>query len=264
MRSQKNKVKNSAGSASSRTQTGSRSDVDSRLLQQLSSKMGNSGLGTKLQQTAQERDVLLQLIGDRLKNIQHTQQIELDEVALRPEWFRNVAKGENGFFLPDPTRWKEVAQTYKQAGQALCRGDVSRGKQLLEQALEKEDAVQKSLPVQVTERLESDESTTAETPISTASEGNEICASRNPTRELAIADEIIAVRATVKNAPPIRRTRPFNWWEQQEESEEESQEHETQQEPAQEQDQETELTHEQESPAPTKNEHEKDEHDHER
>ena len=97
MRSQKNKVKNSTGAASSRTTKGSQSDVDSRLLQQLSTKMGNSGLSGKLQQTTQERDLLLNMIGGRLKNIQQIQQIELDEVALRPEWFRNVAKGENGF-----------------------------------------------------------------------------------------------------------------------------------------------------------------------
>lgn len=230
MRSHNSKVKNSTGAASSRTTKGSKSDVDTRLLQQLSTKMGNSGLSGKLQQTSQERDLLLHMIGGRLKNIQHIQQIELDEVAMRPEWFRNVAKGENGFFLPDPTRWKEVAQTYKQAGQALCRGDVSRGKQLLEQAMEKEAAVQASLPIQVTERLESDETTAPSSPVSTASEGAEICAARNPTRELAIADEIIAVQATVRNAQPIRRTRPFNWWEQQENSEEENQEQEDTQE----------------------------------
>ena len=69
MRSQKNKVKNSTGAASSRTTKGSKSDVDSRLLQQLSTKMGNSGFSGKLQQTAQDRDLLLNMIGDRLKNI---------------------------------------------------------------------------------------------------------------------------------------------------------------------------------------------------
>ena len=230
MRSQKNKVKNSAGASSSRTQSTKKSDVDSRLLQQLSSKMGNSGLSSTLQKAAQDRDTLLQYIGSRLRNIQHIQHIELDEVDLRPEWFRNVAKGEHGYFLPDPTRWKEVAQTYKQAGQALCRGDVSRGKQLLERALEQEQAVQESLPIQITERLDNNETSEPSSPTSTASEGNEVCAARNPTSELAIADQIISVRSTVKNAQPVRRPGSLQWWEQQEESEEEeSKDNETEQ-----------------------------------
>ncbi len=91
MRSQKNKVKNSTGSNSSRTKKGGQSDVDSRLLQQISSKMGNGGLQSQLQKTAQERDLLLEFLANRLKNIQQIQQIELDEMALRPEWFRDVA-----------------------------------------------------------------------------------------------------------------------------------------------------------------------------
>ena len=176
MRSQKNKVKNSTGSGSSRTKQGSNSDVDSRLLKQLSSKMGNGGMQSQLQQTSKDRDLLLEFLTSRLKNIQQIQKIELDEMALRPEWFRDVAKGENGFFLPDPTRWKETAETYKEAGQALCRGDVQRGKQLIEQAIQKEDAVKASLPIQVTDRLESKHAQEDGSPVSTAADSNEICA----------------------------------------------------------------------------------------
>ncbi len=222
MRSQNKKVKNSSGSASSKSGTlGKNSDVDSRLLKQLSSKMGNQGLSDRLQQSSAERDLLLQFIGAQLKGIQNIQQIELDEVSQRPEWFREVAKGENGYALPDPERWKEAASLYKQAGQALCQGNVSRGKQLLEQALEKEDATRESMPKQVEERLEDKERTMTGAPVSTATEGGEICPACNQTKELKIADKIMSVRATVKNAPPIRRTRPFNWWEELEDSQEE-------------------------------------------
>ncbi len=222
MRSQKNKLKNSTGSGSSRAKQGSQSDVDSRLLQQVSSKIGNGGLNSQLLKTANDRDNLLEFLMSRLKNIQQIQQIELDEMALRPEWFRDVAKGEHGFFLPDPTRWKETAQTYKLAGEALCRGDVRRGKQLIEEAVQKEAAATESLPIQVTERLQSKQSDEYGSPVSTAAETSEICAARTPPKDLSIADEIIAVQATIRGATPVRRTRPYTWWEQQEDSEEES------------------------------------------
>ncbi len=223
MRSQNNKVKNSTGAASSKSgKLGKNSDVDSRLLQQLSSKMGNQGLSDRLQQNSVQRDQLLQFICARLNNIQQIQQIELDEVSQRPEWFREVAKGENGFFLPDPERWKESATLYKKAGQALCQGNVSKGKQLLEEALKKEEATRDSLPEQVNERLESKEQEQTGAPVSTSTEGAEVCPARNTPQELKVADKILAVRATVRNAPPVRKTRPFNWWEEVEESEEDA------------------------------------------
>lgn len=231
MRSQNNKVKNSSGSASSKSgKLGKNSDAESQLLKQLSSKMGNQGLNSRLQQSSAERDMMLQFICSQLKDIQHVQQVELDEVAQRPEWFRDVAKGENGFALPDPERWKECASLYKKAGQALCRGDVSRGKQLLEEAIHKEDATRESIPEQVERRLESKERSQTESPVSTATEGGEICPSTREPKDLKIADKIMSVRATVKNAQPIKRTRPFNWWEEVEESEDvdtENEEHQT-------------------------------------
>lgn len=230
MRSQNNKVKNSTGAASSKSgKLGKNSDVDSRLLQQLSSKMGNQGLSDRLQQNSTQRDQLLQFVCSQLKNIQHIQQIELDEVAQRPEWFREVAKGENGFFLPDPERWKESATLYKKAGQAFCQGNVSKGKQLLEEALKKEETTRESLPEQVNERLSAQQQEQSGAPASTVTEGSEVCPARNTPQDLKIADKILAVRATVRNAPPVRKTRPFNWWEEAEESEESPQDSEQEQ-----------------------------------
>ena len=230
MRSQNNKVKNSSGSASSKSgKLGKSSNVESQLLKQLSSKMGNQGLNSRLQQSSADRDMMLHFICNQLKDIQHIQQIELDEVAQRPEWFRDVAKGENGYALPDPERWKECASLYKKAGQALCRGDVSRGKQLLEEAIKKEDATRESIPKQIERRLDSKEASQTESPVSTATEGGEICPSTREPQDLKLADKILSVRATVKNAQPVKRTRPFNWWEEMEDSEEVDTETEQQQ-----------------------------------
>ena len=223
MPSKINKVKNNIGSASSRSgKLGKNSDVDSQLLKQMSSKMGNQGLNNQLQNSSVERDLLLQFICKQLKSIQHIQQIELDEVNQRDEWFREVAKGDHDFSLPEPERWKECASLYKKAGQALCRGDVSRGKHLLEEALKKEDAARDALPEQVEERLDAKEKIMTGSPVSTATEGGEICPSTKPPKDLSIADKILSVRSTVRNASPVRRTPAFNWWEELEESEEDA------------------------------------------
>ena len=222
MSSKSNKLKNNVGSASSRSgKLGKSTDVDSSLLKQLSSKMGNQGLNDRLQKSSAERDLLLQFICHQLKNVQHIQQIELDEVGQRAEWFREVAKGDHNFDLPDPERWKECASLYKKSAQALCRGDVSKGKQLLEEALKKEDAARHDLPEQIEERLDAKDKVMTGSPVSTASEGGEVCPATRAPKELNIADKILSVRSTVRSASPVRRTPAFNWWEQIEESEEE-------------------------------------------
>ena len=216
-----NKLKNNVGSASSRSgKLGKNTDIDSQLLKQMSSKMGNQGLNDRLQKSSAERDLLLQFICNQLKEIQHIQQIELDEVNQRDEWFREVAKGDHDFSLPEPERWKDCASLYQKAGQALCRGDVSRGKQLLEEAIKKEDTARDALPEQVEERLDTNEKVMSGSPVSTASEGGEICPATKTPKDLSIADKILSVRATVRNASPVRRTPAFNWWEELEESEE--------------------------------------------
>ena len=223
MPSKSNKLKNNVGSASSRSgKLGKSSDVDSQLLKQMSGKMGNQGLNSTLQKSSADRDRLLEFICHQLKNVQRIQEIELDEVRQRDEWFREVAKGDYDFSLPEPERWRECAALYKKSAQALCRGDVSRGKQLLEEALKKEDTARDSLPEQVEERLEAKDKVMTGSPVSTASEGDEICPSTKAPKDLAIADKILAVRSTVRTASPVRRTPAYNWWEELEESEEEA------------------------------------------
>ena len=57
-------------------------------------------------------------------------------------------------------------------------------------------------------------------PVSTATEGGELCPATKSPKDLSIADKILSVRSTVRNASPVRRTPAFNWWEELEESEE--------------------------------------------
>jgi len=93
MRSQNSKVKKNSGATSTKSgKLDKNADVDSKLLKQLSSKMGNQGLNDRLQQSSGERDTLLQFICAQLKSVQHIQQIELDEVSQRPEWFREIGR----------------------------------------------------------------------------------------------------------------------------------------------------------------------------
>ena len=130
--------------------------------------------------------------------------------------------GTNGFersqkaiatlVCPNLNVGKSAHLLYKKSAQALCRGDVSRGKTLLEEALKKEDTARESLPEQVEERLDAKDKVMTGSPVSTASEGGEICPSTRAPKELNIADKSLSVRATVRTASPVRRTPAFNWW----------------------------------------------------
>lgn len=194
-------------------------DVDSKILEQLSKKMGNDSIKSQLDKKSGERDQLLAFISSHLQDIKHVQNIEMDELKLRPEWFRNVAKGVTGYALPDPSRWHECTKLFKQSAEAMCRGNLGQGKQLLEEALKKEEQAYESLPTQVNERLESNQRSGSTSPVSTNVESMEICPAKNLPTEIAIADEILRKDPHVKDAAPVRRTRPFTWWEQEEEKE---------------------------------------------
>ena len=58
-------------------------------------------------------------------------------------------------------------------------------------------------------------------PVSTATEGGEVCPSIKTPKDLSIADKILSVRSTVRKSSPVRRTPAFNWSGRTEESEEE-------------------------------------------
>src|SRR6056300_2012650 len=113
MRSQNKSPKSTNRQSHTKRGAGLRSgDVDSKILQKISGKQGNDSLQAQLNQRGAERDQLLSFIVHRLKNIQNVQNIELDEMKNKQKWFRDVAKGENNAYLPEPTRWHEAAKLF--------------------------------------------------------------------------------------------------------------------------------------------------------
>jgi len=218
MRSQNKNPKNNRGSSRrTRSSSGSSADIDSKLLQNFAGKMGNESLKGELNQRNGQRDQLLALIAERLQAMHSVQQIELDELKNRPKWFREVSKGINGFHLPQPTRWHEAAQLFKKAAQAMGRGDLSKGKQILEEALKKEEAAYESIPDMVRDRLNSSEKNQSNQADVVQWNGQEICSATTLPSEINIADKICNIRDIAERAPAIRRTTVHNWWDIEEE-----------------------------------------------
>ena len=125
--------------------------------------------------------------------------------------------GQKGFHLPQATRWHEAAKLFKRSAQAMCRGDLSKGKALLEQALEQEKIAYDDMPKMVSDRLNEVDRSGGNAPIELTREGAEVCPATRLPQEISIADKILNIRDTMEEAAPLKRTKPYNyWWEQDE------------------------------------------------
>lgn len=198
-------------------------DLQSRQIARIRKQVGNDTMkGSKDASTM--RDVLLGLIGERLKVMRAVQRKELGEMKHVREWFREVARGETGFHAPDPTRWHEAARFFREAAEAMCRGNLARGAQLLERALGAERAAYESLPKQVRRKLEAEERQPSGYPAEMPHALDEAplppCAL---PETIDLAHQILSVEAQMDELPPIRaRRRRRAWWEEEgEETEEE-------------------------------------------
>jgi hypothetical protein len=197
---------------------------DGAKLQKMSKVLGNGALTGKLGGANEQRDALFARIAERLVNVQEVQQLERDSLKDQRKWFKDVAKGEKGFHLPDTTRWHEAATLYLEAAKALGRGQLGRGAELLNKAEEAERAAHDSLPEQVVEKMKpehapSEEAAPEETAVSaTAACG--VCLT--PVAIIHEAERILAVSDQLDKAEPLKRTLP--WYSQGEEEEEEEEE----------------------------------------
>jgi hypothetical protein len=221
--SQKNARKGSStGNASKGSRRESGGDLVSGKLGSLGRKLGNEALESRMQDANQDQKKLLDFVLERLKNVQHVQLAELKEMKDSRDWFREVARGKDGFTLPDTTRWHECALLYQRAGRALCRGDLGRGAQLLEQATKSELEAQTSTPDQVKENLQGPAAAQVEAPdsasqLSTAA----ACRATAEPQELKIADRIRSIHDVMEDSPPIPIPGDRQWWEEEKEEEDE-------------------------------------------
>ena len=225
MRSIEKKPTTTKRTGSSIRGSGSRiGDADSTRLQNVSSKMGNGDLSKHLEGNGNQRDQLLQFIGHRLKEIHNVQNMEQLEIRNERQWFKDVAKGVDGYHLPDPRRWHECTELFDRAAEALCDGHLGRGAQLLEQAIEKENATYDTIPKMVLNKLHTNERSPNNSPVVLGHIApGASCAATSGPAELKYADLILNVRDHVSSPPPLN---VLNWWEEPTKEEEEEEEEE--------------------------------------
>ncbi len=194
-------------------------DGGSAQLRTIAKVMGNEHLRDALQGTAQQRDAMLAHICERLKVLESAQSKEEVALGKEREWFREVALGHEGHSLPDLTRWHESAQLYKRAGEALARGHLGRGAQLLQQAAEAEQRVFDTTPAYVKAEFEEHEVSVSAPEAAEGINDEANCSTCETPKDLKIADQILSRKDRMAKAPPLPRRRPA-WFEEHEQEEE--------------------------------------------
>lgn len=191
---------------------GALKDEASQTLRSQAAKGGNATMNAQTAEANVRRDAMLEFIAQRLAQAKVLQARELDQLAKSRVWYDEVAKGKAGFKLPDPTRWKHCAGLYQRAIESITAGQLGRGAQLLDQAVEAEKAVYHSLPSQV----ERDDFQQAPLGVPDARLGLMMEAHSDPTKAdemLAVAREIGNVTSVAEDQPFPQRQRPHTgWW----------------------------------------------------
>ena len=196
-------------------------DQQSRQLTRLGAKMGNQQMA-KSGGAEAVREALLRSIVERLGRMRAVQNVELDELSHVREWYREVADGKAGMWIPEPTRWHEAARQFKEAADALCRGNLEQAAQRLERAIAAEQAAYGALPQMVKDRIPDDERRAASSPAELPyALGAGVLPPCKAPEGLGLADDILAVTEVMESVPP-HRGRQRNWWEGEVEAEEDA------------------------------------------
>ncbi len=209
-----------ASSGKDSSKKASEKDATSAQLNKIATVMGNQHLREGLQGTKTDRDAMLAHICERLQVLQGAQSKEKASMSQEREWFKQVAKGVEGFHLPDPPRWHESARLYQRAGDALCTGQLGRGAQLIEQAAKAEEEAFRGVPKFVQNELEAEQKAEAAPSVAVQTNDEASCASCAKPQDLKIANRILSVIDKMEATPPIPR-RKVNWWDEEREEEEE-------------------------------------------
>ncbi len=193
------------------------------LMRDMAKELGNQEIQKRLRQATARRDAMLSFIADRLRQMRDLQLKESALLQRKDKWWRDAAWREPGVWSPEPERWQAVAKEYRQAIEALCRGQLTRGARLLERAMDAErnaiEAVPHGLGLRPDESRERAEAMAGATAEVGQGEGCPECP-RPP--ELQLAHSIEAFSHTAR---PLRGIKVVPhatpWWEEEEEEEEE-------------------------------------------
>lgn len=191
-------------------------------LAKLVKAVGNDEIQKRIQQGTVNRDMAMAYITDRLRNMRALQQREQRLIPRTShwEWWRQVADANKPWFKkPEPKRWHDAAKLYKEASKHLARGDLQRGKQVMERAIAEESKQLDGL----TELVDQSDLDFAARPdvgwLESIVTGSPEAPCALPD-DIKLADEILQVMDTVVD-PMNRRRRRDPWWTLEEEEEEE-------------------------------------------
>ncbi len=196
------------------------------LLKAMAQGLGNQAVQQRLKRAGGKRDELLAFIAERLRNIQRAQHQESSLLKGKDTWWREAARNRPEVWSPEPERWGRVAREYREAIDALCRGDLGRGARLLERAMASErdaiDAMPRGLGLHPEEGSLSGDILHGPEAGDSIGDGEGCTACERPKEELRVAAEIERFSHTAR---PLRglRIAPAGtpWWEEEEEEEEE-------------------------------------------
>ena len=193
-----------------------------RRFQRLAEMVGNDEIKERINRGNTTRDAMLEQLCERLKVMR---ELQIRELALTSRgahwsWWRGAADNmKKTVQEPEPTRWNAAAHRYEEAAKALCRGDVSRGRKILENAMELEQRAQDTLTDLVDQ---ADLAYEAASGSGVAGDDLSIAVAgpRDAPEGVDIAKEIYGVTKTVPDMPNRSRIKD-PWWTRDEEEEEE-------------------------------------------
>jgi len=191
-------------------------------LEKLAQLVGNDEIKQRIERGNASRDAMLQHLCERLRVMQ---QLQIRELSMTQRgghwsWWRDAAdRNKEDLQEPKPTRWNAAARAYEDASRALCKGDITRGRQHMDDAMKLERDAHETLTrlVELTDLEFDARPTDGQLADITATAAAGPCEEPD---DVSIAAEIYNVTTTVPDMPNRKRIRD-PWWTEEEEEEEE-------------------------------------------
>ena len=223
MRDAKKRGSGAIGTAVAAKASGMVKDPRAQALVKMGTALGNKELQQKIAKGNATRDELLAFLAHRLETMRNVQLKELEKSGKQPmmdKWKEIADTHKESYKKPDPMRWGKAARLYEIAAQALEQGNIRRGRQNIERAMEAEKEAMNGVSKHVLEALGDDVDVEVERP-SALEEPDEVAEqSKESTDAVELAKEIQLVNVDIAE-PPNKKRAYDPWWTLEEEEEEE-------------------------------------------
>ncbi|MBT3219360.1 MAG: hypothetical protein HN348_09740 [Proteobacteria bacterium] len=200
-------------------------DATSAKLSRLGSVVGNDEIQQRLGQGGATREEMMAFIHSRLGTIRNVQLKEMEQMGhteMRQSWKLISDSHKEDITKPDPKRWRASAALYEDAMYQICRGNIGRGAEIIERAVNEEQRAFGSLSslVEVSD-VEADTDAPECCTDTLPHEATGECAV--PPEDAQLAREIQNVDKEVADSPNKKKKRD-PWWTIDEEEDEEDDE----------------------------------------